>query len=330
MTSMELKERKVSTAVGTLVQLAKKLEKKSLVDEVNQVQMQICLKKIPPREKIVKLKLPHSLRHENMEVCLFVKDLDREDRDYEPTVRHFQEMLKKHGVSCVAEIIPLKSLKTEYKPYEAKRNLSNAYDVFLADARVVRLLPTYLGKHFYGKRKTPIQVNLQAKRLKEEIDAALDNSRCVISNRGASSLAIVANLEMGKAEVTDNVISSVGQLSQAVPGGWNNIKQLSVKTPLSTSIPIYLAAGGPQEVTIPKENADKEVVEAEEISTLLGAKVKVYPSGDVEVIKDRDSEGQPQKRGRFRKGKAVGKQSAKTAGAKAKSVKRKAKGRKQS
>lgn len=51
------------------------------------------------------------------------------------------------------QIVPLKALKLEYKSFEAKRNLANMYDLFLADARIIRLLPPYLGKAFYGRKR---------------------------------------------------------------------------------------------------------------------------------------------------------------------------------
>lgn len=47
--------------------------------------------------------------------------------------------------------------------------------------------------------------------------------------------------------------------------------------------------GGPQDVTIPKKEREA-VVEAEEITTLFDAKVKVYPSGHIKVIKDGETE----------------------------------------
>ena len=86
-------------------------------------------------------------------MCLFVKDQNKTERDYSATVRHYQELLQGKGVKEVKEIIPLKAIKTEYVPFEAKRNLSNAFDVYLADARIMRLLPGLLGKNFYGRKR---------------------------------------------------------------------------------------------------------------------------------------------------------------------------------
>lgn len=51
------------------------------------------------------------------------------------------------------QIIPYKVLKTEYKPFEAKRRLLGNFDMFLSDDRIRRLLPSHLGKHFYDRKK---------------------------------------------------------------------------------------------------------------------------------------------------------------------------------
>ena len=52
------------------------------------------------------------------------------------------------------QIFSLKRLKLEFGDFEAKRNLSNSYDVYLVDARISRLLPAYLGKHFIGRSRS--------------------------------------------------------------------------------------------------------------------------------------------------------------------------------
>ncbi|GFN81947.1 ribosomal l1 domain-containing protein 1 [Plakobranchus ocellatus] len=284
--TIALDEAKVAKAVTALRQISKgQTKQKDLIEKVEEVELQICVKKIPQKEKTIKLKLPNSIRKTDVEVCLFVKDLDRADREYDATVCHFQDILKKKGVNSINEIVPLKSLKTEYKPFEAKRNLSNAYDIFLADARIIRFLPTYLGKHFYGKKKAPVQVNLQAKNLAAEIEAALSNSRCSISTKGSVSTAVVANIEMEDKSITENVIASAKQISENISGGPVNVKLLSLKFKSSTSIPLYIGSGGPQDVKISKVKKVQDI-EAEEISTLFGAKIKVFPDGSITIIKD--------------------------------------------
>ena len=45
---------------------------------------------------------------------------------------------------------------------------------------------TILSCLFFCFSRAPVQVNLEAKKLKEEIDTALNNSKCAISNKGSS------------------------------------------------------------------------------------------------------------------------------------------------
>ena len=56
-------------------------------------------------------------------------------------------------VQLSLQIVPLKQLKLEYKEYESKRSLLTLYDMFLADERIIRLLPPQLGKHFYVRKR---------------------------------------------------------------------------------------------------------------------------------------------------------------------------------
>ena len=63
------------------------------------------------------------------------------------------------------QVISLRELKVEYKQFEAKLQLCNKFDLFLADDRIIRLLPQFLGKSFYKRKKIPLQINLKSKDL---------------------------------------------------------------------------------------------------------------------------------------------------------------------
>lgn len=68
-----------------------------------------------------------------------------------------------HNVCLYLEqIIPYKVLRTEYKPYEAKRRLLGNFDMFLSDDRIRRLLPSHLGKHFYQRKRWDLSPVLSA------------------------------------------------------------------------------------------------------------------------------------------------------------------------
>ena len=51
------------------------------------------------------------------------------------------------------QIVPLKALRTDYSLDEDRRSLAKAYDLYLADERIIGMLPGALGKNFYEKKK---------------------------------------------------------------------------------------------------------------------------------------------------------------------------------
>ena len=90
-----------------------------------------------------------------LEICLFVKDPQRE---YKNLI--FNELSLNNNSSTgsnqsfkIAKIIDISKLRKKYKEFEAKRILCNSFDLFLADERVLPLLPKLLGKYFFNKKK---------------------------------------------------------------------------------------------------------------------------------------------------------------------------------
>lgn len=53
--------------------------------------------------------------------------------------------LKQQKIMGVSKVIGLSKLRTKYEAPEAKRNLCSAYDVFLADDRILPSLPKAIG-----------------------------------------------------------------------------------------------------------------------------------------------------------------------------------------
>ena len=87
--------------------------------------------------------IPHSFMNEDAQVCLFVKDPQRE----------YKDLVKAKNITCVHRIVGMEKLKTKFKQFENRRILCGEYDMFLADDRIVHLLPQYLGKTFFDKKK---------------------------------------------------------------------------------------------------------------------------------------------------------------------------------
>ncbi|XP_033744108.1 ribosomal L1 domain-containing protein 1-like isoform X2 [Pecten maximus] len=279
-----MKKEEVLKTLQLLLMSVKKDKKKSLLsDDKEEICLQFAVKKIPSvKNKIVKLRLPHSVWTPEQEVCLFVKDLDKSSREHEVTEQHYKDLLASIGISCITQVIPLKCLKLEYKPFEAKRNLSNMFDLFVADERVIRLLPSLLGKNFYGKKKHPIQVNMKATNLKSEIEKVVYDSRCIITGHGASSSATIGHSDMSAEQLAENVMKALESISVALPGGPANIQSVYVRTEKSLALPLYATFSSKKEVKFPKK-PEKPSPVVGEISTLMNGHVLVTNMGQVKV-----------------------------------------------
>ncbi|XP_069125005.1 ribosomal L1 domain-containing protein 1-like isoform X2 [Argopecten irradians] len=276
-----------------LLQSVKKGTKKSLLDDEDkkEIHLQFAVKRIPNvKNKILKLRLPHSVWTSEQEVCLIVKDIDKSSREHEVTEQHYKDLLSSKGITCITQIIPLKSLKLEYKPFEAKRNLANMFDLFVADERIVRLLPTLLGRNFYGKKKHPIQVNMTATNLKNEIEKVVFGSRCIITGHGASSTSTIGHSDMSAEQLAENVMKALESISGALPGGASNIQSVYVRTDKSLALPLYATFTSKKEVKLPKK-PEKPAPVMGEISTLMDGHVLVTNMGQVKVGK-LDEKGQ--------------------------------------
>ncbi|XP_048763572.2 ribosomal L1 domain-containing protein 1-like [Ostrea edulis] len=295
---LEISEPEVQKAVAGLLKLSKVSDKKSdILQDRQKIQLVIIMKKIPNLPELtIKMNLPHGLFTPDTDVCLFVKDIDKTSREFELTEDHFRDLLMDKGVNCVRKVIPVKALKLEYKPYEAKRNLSNEFDIFLADERIARLLPSLLGKNFYGRKRNPIQVNLEVKNLKEEISKAVNNTRCVLKNKGSSSMVTIGHSEQTKDQIVENILKAVDQLAQKFPGGPDNIRSLHIKTESSMSIPFYMTVDAGDSVVFPERQKKKNTSITEEITTVMNAKVRVTADGQVKIVKSGVQKNKRRKR----------------------------------
>ncbi|KAH3863358.1 hypothetical protein DPMN_026343, partial [Dreissena polymorpha] len=229
--------------------------------------------------------LPHSIHHDSREVCLFVKDLDQKNREYEKTVQHFEDVFREKDIHCISKIIPLKALRTDYSMYAAKRSLAKAYDLYLADDKVFGMLPGLLGKIFFAKKKLqPIPVNLSAQNLKSKLEDVVNNTRLVLEGTGSSSCVTVAHNHLSKSQIVDNMVAACSQVAEKLPGGQDNIKNIYIKGADTKALPVYFDFGGLDDVDLP-DKVERKLEEAEdEITTVEGARVKIRADGQIQVI----------------------------------------------
>lgn len=293
--SILVQQEQIRNGIIALNQYVEKTgNKAAFLGDRSTVHLTMCMKKVPKlKNKIIKTLLPHSHLHIPTDVCLFTRDLDKNNRDYSPTERHFQSLLHKHGIATVTKILPLKAIKLEYQPFEAKRNLSDMHDVYLADASIVRLLPGFLGKHFFGRKRFPLQVNLDSKNLKSEFEQALRTTQCIVSGKGSAFGVNVGHTGMSVDELSANISAVIQKVTSTLPGGQANIRNINIKTTHSPSIPLHVAFGGADDVQLPARPKRKALDDPQDVDTVIGAKVRITPFGRIDLISDEGKRVEP-------------------------------------
>jgi len=207
--------------------------------------------------KPLRIAIPHALLSPaTTTVCLIVKDPQR----------HFKDLVTSAGLSSVVtRVIGVGKLRKKYKAYENRRQLLGSHDVFLADDRIITMLPTALGKAFYRQTsKIPLPVPLAAGNdsptyLKNQVEKALNSTYVHLSLAATTSIRVALS-SMTPEQVVENIVRVVEDLtSKKVPGGWKNVMSLHIKSPTSASLPIYMAADvyGEEDVLTPREEQER-------------------------------------------------------------------------
>eukprot|EP00897_Mesotaenium_endlicherianum_P010999 jgi/Mesen1/9928/ME000070S09209 len=236
-----VKEEQVQKAIAALVKWTesqKQGSKAQLLDEDDMFYVVVSLKKTPEQGKTngFQIPLPHSLYplDSGREVCLIVKD--SKDKGHKDA----KERIKKEGDTGITKVIGVQKLRTKYKPHEAKRQLCGSYDLFVADDRIVQLLPKYLGKTFFKKKKHPVPVTLKGGKWADKIRRACDSTYLYVSG-GPCSVVRAARIGQPPEEVLENVMAAIAGVASLVPKKWKNIQSLYLKTQESASLPLYTA-----------------------------------------------------------------------------------------
>ncbi|NXF43395.1 RL1D1 protein, partial [Oceanites oceanicus] len=231
----------VKKAVEALLAYARSKAKGDalLLNERENVQLLVTVWKVPRAAQTIKIPLPHGIRPETTEVCLFTKD--EPNLSAEQTENLYRKLLIQNGIRSISQIISYKTLKKEYKLFEAKRRLLNRFDLFLSDDRIRRLLPSHLGKHFYERKKAPLSVNLKAKNLAKELQKHIQGTTLPVTNKGCCYTARVGHTGMKADEILDNVIAAAEVIAKKLPKNWKNVKILHLKTLKSVALPIFTA-----------------------------------------------------------------------------------------
>ncbi|NWS72783.1 RL1D1 protein, partial [Crotophaga sulcirostris] len=231
----------VKKAVEALLAFGRSQAKRGapLLSDSENVQLLVTVWKVPRVAQVISIPLPHGIRPETAEICLFTKD--EPNLSAEQTESLYKKLLIQNGIRSVSQIISYKTLKKEYKLFEAKRRLLNRFDLFLSDDRIRRLLPSHLGKHFYERKKVPLSVNLKAKNLAKELQKHIQGTTLPVTSKGSCHTARVGHTGMEVDQILDNIMAAVEVIAKKLPKNWKNVKLLHLKTPKSIALPIFTA-----------------------------------------------------------------------------------------
>ncbi|XP_072523450.1 ribosomal L1 domain-containing protein 1 [Salminus brasiliensis] len=211
--------------------------KNDFLNESQQICLLLTLWKVPKENQTIRIPLPHGLHTESADVCLFTRDEPNMSADQ--TERFYTKLLTQKGLNCNPKVIPFKALKTEYKSFEAKRRLLGNFDLFLADARILRRLPSHIGKHFYERKKVPLSVDLESKHMVRDMERLIQGTTLKVTKKGSCCMVRVAHTGMTTDEVVENIVTAVNTVSSKLHMKGKCIKVIHLKSHTSVALPIY-------------------------------------------------------------------------------------------
>ncbi|XP_068643237.1 uncharacterized protein [Aristolochia californica] len=227
------------TALLKWIKAQAKHQKAQLLEHDEFIYLVLSLKKIPANSRTnpSKIPLPHPLHplDGSKEICLIINDSRRGPNPL--TSEDAKKKIQAESIP-VSKVIKLSKLKTDYRPFEAKRKLCGSYDIFFADRTVLSHLPRLVGKHFFKKKKIPIPIDLSHKNWKAQIEQAC-SSALLYLRTGSCCILKVGRVFQGRDQLMENIAAAIEGAAKIVPKGWANIRSLHLKSLESVALPLY-------------------------------------------------------------------------------------------
>ncbi|KAF5360839.1 hypothetical protein D9756_004960 [Leucocoprinus leucothites] len=211
--------------------IAQKEETELLPGKEPNIWLNVTVKQVAPKNKIKPIKIPivHPLVDpRTTSICLITKDPQRE----------YKDLLENQNIKFISRVVGIAKLKGKFKAFEARRLLLKENGLFLADERVIPMLPKLLGSKWFEAKKQPIPVCLTRKDLKGELERAI-SSTYMNQNNGTCTSIKVATLSHTPTQILSNISKAIPAIAAHIPGGWDNIQSLMIKTNTSVSLPIW-------------------------------------------------------------------------------------------
>ncbi|RWW74339.1 hypothetical protein BHE74_00017720 [Ensete ventricosum] len=232
----------VTKAADALFQwLRSRDSKEQLFEDDEFLYLQISLHRFPSNTKSTRvnphlLPAPHPLFSDHSSsLCLFF-----DDRSPSASASALLDRARELSLSVDAAI-GLSSLRSDYRPYEARRRLCDSHNLFFADRRIIPLLPRLIGKEFFRKRKAPLPLDLSRPCWPLQLRRCLNSAFFYPPSKGTCTVVKVGRASMTPEEIADNVIAIVEGAVEHVPKGWGNVRSVLMKAAGSVALPVFQA-----------------------------------------------------------------------------------------
>uniref|UniRef100_A0A0E0L5M1 Ribosomal protein L1 n=1 Tax=Oryza punctata TaxID=4537 RepID=A0A0E0L5M1_ORYPU len=270
--------------------------------------LQLSLRRIPasPTTKPRLLPLPHPviIPGESASICVISDD---RPKSRSPAASDLLDASRSQNLPF-SEVIPLSTLRTDYRPYESRRRLAASHDLFIADRAVLPLLPRVLGKAFYSTKKAPVAVDFARAGWPEQVRKVI-SSTFLYLRTGTCSVIKVGRLDMKEEDIVENVMAAVEAAVEKVPKKWANVRSLHLKAVDSVALPIYQAVpelGMKIEVPVAQlegEVGSGEVIDASEAGAAMKSVGKKKVKKALKHVEENGGEEAAQESGKRKRGK---------------------------
>ncbi|KAJ6468991.1 ribosomal protein L1p/L10e family-domain-containing protein [Mycena vitilis] len=292
---------------------AKQQETELLPGKEHNIWLNVTVKKIASAHKFKPVKIPivHPLVDPRTSaVCLITKDPQRQ----------YKDLLAEHNIKFISRVVGIEKLKGKFKPYEARRMLLKENGLFLADERIVPLLPKLLGTKWFEAKKQPIPVCLTRKDLKGELERAI-SSTYMNQNQGTCTAVKISIVSHKPSQVLENLRAAIPTIVKNIKGGWDNVQSLLLKTNSSVALPIWSCDLGDSEggrwggLVASADDDETSVLEADdEMDVVVEDKGARKGKGKKRAVAEEEAEvEEPKKKAKGANGKPVSPQPAKSA-----------------
>ncbi|KAJ7681512.1 ribosomal protein L1p/L10e family-domain-containing protein [Mycena rosella] len=275
--------------------------------------LNVTVKKIASahRFKPVKVPIVHPLVDPRTSaVCLITKDPQRQ----------YKDLLVEQNIKFISRVVGIEKLKGKFKPFEARRMLLKENGLFLADERIVPLLPKLLGVKWFEAKKQPIPVCLTRKDLKGELERAI-SSTYMNQNQGTCTAIKISIVSHTPSQVLENLQAALPVIVKNIKGGWDNVQSLLLKTNSSAGLPIWscelgAGEGGRWNGLVAPADGETSELDADDEMDVVQEKEKAARKGKKRAVAEESADAEePKKKAKGTNGKALSSQPGKPAAA---------------